>query len=223
MANSRRSKEETMSAQTSTVQEPNTSLPGIRQIRQLYNWVLSYAESPHGLLALFILAFVESSFFPIPPDVLLIALALGKPRKAFIFAAVCSVGSVLGGVFGWFIGYALYETIGRPIVEFYHFQAQFEQVRQLYQGNAFVAIAIAGFTPIPYKVFTIAAGVFDVSLNTLILASALSRTGRFVLVAGLIFFLGERVRHFIEKYFDLLTVVFTILLIGGFFLIRYMK
>jgi len=212
-----------MSAPTPTAQEPNNSLPGIRQIRQMYRWVLSYAESPHGLLALFILAVVESSFFPIPPDVLLIALALGKPRRAFLFAGVCALGSVLGGVVGWWIGHALFETVGRPIVEFYHFQAQFEHVRQLYQGNAFAAIAIAGFTPIPYKVFTIAAGVFEVPLGTLVLASALSRTGRFVLVAGLIYFLGERVRHFIEKYFDLLTVVFTILLLGGFFLIRFVK
>jgi len=208
---------------TMTTQEPNSSLPGIRQIRQMYRWVLSYAESPHGMLALFILAFVESSFFPIPPDVLLIALALGKPRKAFLLAGLCSVGSVLGGILGWYIGYALFETVGRPIVDFSHFQAQFENVRQLYLGNAFAAIAIAGFTPIPYKVFTIAAGVFEVPLGTLVLASALSRTGRFVLVAGMIYFLGERVRGFIEKYFDLLTVVFTILLIGGFVLIRYMK
>ena len=212
-----------MSAPTQTAQEPNNSLPGIRQIRQMYRWVLSYAESPHGLLALFILAVVESSFFPIPPDVLLIALALGKPRKAFLFAGVCALGSILGGVIGWWIGHALFDTVGRPIVEFYHAQEKFEHVRQLYQGNAFAAIAIAGFTPIPYKVFTIAAGVFEVPMSTLVLASALSRTGRFVLVAGLIFFLGERVRHFIEKYFDLLTVVFTILLVGGFFLIRFVK
>lgn len=208
---------------TAAASEERRSLPGLGWLRRMYDWVLSYAHSRYGMLALLILAFTESSFFPIPPDVLLIALALGAPRKAFLFALVATVGSVLGGVAGWWIGHAVYETVGQPIVEFYHAEAKFQHVQGLYQSNAFAAIAIAGFTPIPYKVFTIAAGVFGVPLSTLIVSSVLSRGARFLLVAGMIYFLGDRVRVFIEKYFDALTLVFTVLLVGGFFLIKYLN
>ncbi len=206
------------SSEGTILPEPN---PGI--IRRLYDWVLHWADTPYGVPALFILAFVESSFFPIPPDVLLIGLALGKPKRAFWFATICSIGSVLGGLLGYWIGWAVYDTVGRPLVEFYHLQDKIEYVMNQYRQNAFLAIIIAGFTPIPYKVFTIAAGMAEISIATLVGASALGRSGRFFLVALVIYFMGEKAQHFIDKYFDRLTIAFVILLVGGFLIMRWFK
>jgi membrane protein YqaA with SNARE-associated domain len=189
-------------------------------LRRMKAWVESYAERPGAAWALFIIAFTESSFFPIPPDVLLIALAVSLPSKAFRYAFICSVGSVLGGMFGYFIGMEFFDVIGSRIIAFYGVQTQYETVRQLYQDNAFAAIAMAGFTPVPYKVFTIAAGAFDVSFTTLVFASALSRSARFFLVAGLFYFFGARIKLFIDKYFEILTILFSVLLILGFVVIR---
>ncbi len=192
-------------------------------IRRLYDWTIHWAETPHSTWALFVLAFCESSFFPIPPDVLLIALAVALPRKAFKYALVCALGSISGGCFGYFIGYQFFEYVGRPIINFYHITDVFDAVSEKYHSNAFAAIAVAGFTPIPYKVFTIAAGVCKVNIFTLILASALSRSARFFLVAGLFFLFGPKIKTFIEKYFNILSIVFVVLLIGGFFVIKYLK
>ncbi len=190
-------------------------------LRRLKAWVESFAQKPGASWSLFILAFVESSFFPIPPDVLLIALAVAVPAKAFRYAFVCSIGSVLGGMFGYLVGYQFYDVLGRPIIEFYGFQAQYQTVQTLYQENAFSAIAIAGFTPIPYKVFTIAAGAFQVSFSTLVYASALSRPARFFLVAALLYFFGPEIKVFIDKYFEWLSIVFVVLLILGFAVLRW--
>lgn len=189
--------------------------------RILYEWVLKWAYSPYGEIALFLIAFAESSFFPVPPDVLLIALSISCNKKAFRYALICSAGSVLGGIFGYFIGAFLYESVGIKIIEFYHLQKEFEMVGAQYQKNSFLAIFIAGFTPIPYKVFTIAAGVFHnrVSLSVLILASIFGRTSRFLLLAILLYFFGERTKYFIDRYFNLLTIIFAVLLILGFVLI----
>ncbi len=192
-------------------------------IRRLYDWTIHWAETPHSTWALFILAFCESSFFPIPPDVLLIALAVALPIKAFKYALICSVGSVLGGCFGYLIGYEFFEYVGRPIIGFYNITDVFNTVSAKYQSNAFTAIAIAGFTPIPYKVFTISAGVCKVNLFTLILASALSRSARFFIIAGLFYLFGPKIKTFIEKYFNILTIIFIILLISGFVAIKYLK
>ncbi len=186
-------------------------------------WVENFANKPYSGLALFIIAFTESSFFPIPPDVLLIAITLLKPKLSFRYAFICSVGSVLGGMFGYLIGLQFYELIGKKIIEFYHLQEQYNAVKVMYDKNAFAAIAIAGFTPIPYKVFTIAAGAFQVNFATLVIASALSRSARFFLVGGLIYLFGPKVKTFIDKYFDWLTIAFIILLILGFTLIKYLK
>lgn len=192
-------------------------------MRRLYDWTIQWAEKPHSTWALFILAFCESSFFPIPPDVLLIALAVSLPNKSFKYALVCSVGSILGGCFGYFIGYQFFEYVGRPIINFYHITDVFDAVSEKYRSNAFASIAVAGFTPIPYKVFTIAAGVCKINIFTLILASALSRTARFFLVAGLFYLFGPKIKTFIEKYFNILSIVFVILLISGFVAIKYLK
>ncbi len=192
-------------------------------IRRLYDWTINWAQTPHSTWALFILAFCESSFFPIPPDVLLMALAVALPIKAFKYALVCSVGSVLGGCFGYLIGYEFFEYVGKPIIGFYNITDVFNTVSAKYQSNAFTAIAIAGFTPIPYKVFTISAGVCKVNLFTLILASALSRSARFFIIAGLFYLYGPKIKTFIEKYFNILTIIFIILLISGFVAVKYLK
>lgn len=190
---------------------------------ELKKWVENFADKPYAGLALFLIAFTESSFFPIPPDVLLIAIALLKPQLSFRYALICSVGSVLGGMFGYLLGLQFYEIIGKKIIEFYHLQDEYNTVKIMYDKNAFVAIVIAGFTPIPYKVFTIAAGAFQINFYTLVLASALSRPARFFLVGGLIYFFGPKVKTFIDKYFDWLTIAFITLLILGFTLIKYLK
>lgn len=192
-------------------------------IQRLYAWVLHWADTPHGVRALFLIAFAESSFFPIPPDVLLIALCLGAPSKSFRFAAWCAAGSLLGGAAGYAIGYAA-EPLGRWIIfDLLHYGSAWDKVAELYGQNAFLAILTAAFTPIPYKVFTIAAGVFheQVGFWTLLGASALGRTARFCLVAGTIHLFGPPVRRLLEKYLELFTVVFMVLLIGGFVLVKY--
>jgi membrane protein YqaA with SNARE-associated domain len=184
--------------------------------------VLSWSKSPYGALALFVLAFAESSFFPVPPDVLLIALALGAVRKSFLFAAVCTAGSVLGGVAGYGIGWFA-APLAKDLITALAGGNAYYQVARAYGDNAFLAICVAGFTPIPYKVFTLAAGIFheNVGLGVLVAASVLSRGTRFFLVAGLIFLLGARVKRFIDRYFDLLAVLFTAALIGGFLLLGF--
>jgi membrane protein YqaA with SNARE-associated domain len=189
-------------------------------MRRMKAWVEGYAEKPYAEWALFIIAFTESSFFPIPPDVLLIAMAVTVPKRAFRYAAVCTAGSVLGGVLGYYIGWALFETVGQPILQFYGAMGHYAEVQRLYGEHAFWAILAAGITPIPYKVFTIAAGTFNVSLATLVIASILGRGARFFVVAGLFYFFGAPIKKFIDKYFEILSVVFIVLLIGGFVVVR---
>ncbi|MCP5517087.1 MAG: DedA family protein [Verrucomicrobiales bacterium] len=191
-------------------------------MRRLYDWTLSWAERPGGAWALFFLAVAESSVFPIPPDVLLIALAVGVPKRAFRFAAICAVGSVLGGMIGYAIGAGAWHAVQGWFIPHLFSQAAFEKVQTLYQGNAFLAILTAAFTPIPYKVFTIAAGVFNVSFWTLVSASIVGRSMRFVLVAGIIYVFGPSVKSWIEKYFDWCAWGFLILLVLGFILVKYL-
>lgn len=189
-------------------------------VRRLYDWVLHWADHPSGPLALFLLAFAESSFFPIPPDVLLIALALGRPRRGLWYAGICTLGSVLGGVVGYGIGLGLFEQVGRPILDMYHAMEKFDTVGRLYRENLVIALGTAGFTPIPYKVFTIAAGAFQIPLIPFVVISAVSRAARFFLVAGLIYYFGPPIKSFIDRYFNLLTIAFVVLLVGGFLLVR---
>lgn len=189
-------------------------------VRKLYDWVLHWADRPAGTWALFILAFCESSFFPIPPDVLLIALAVGAPRKSFKFALVCSAGSLVGGCVGYLIGWHFMGLIGDSIISFYGLTEKIEYIASLYRNYDAWAVSIAGFTPIPYKLFTITAGAFNVSFPVFILASACSRTLRFLMVGGLIFFFGPKIQRFIDRYFNILSIVFTILLVAGFVAIK---
>lgn len=190
--------------------------------RRLTDWTLGWANTPYATLSLFLIAVAEASFFPIPPDVLLIALGISLPGRAFRYALVCSVGSVLGGCLGYLIGYGLFEFLGRPIINFYGLWEEFNYVSARYNENAFLAVVIAGFTPIPYKLFTIAAGVCKINFLTLVLASALSRSARFFAEGALIYFFGERVKVFIERYFNILSVVFVVLLVLGYVALKFL-
>lgn len=192
---------------------------GINPLKGLYQWVLDWAETPYGKWALFILAFTESSFFPIPPDVLLIALALSVPSRSFYYAFICSVGSVLGGIAGYIIGLFFLETIGMPILQFYSAMDKYLYLQDLYRSYDIWVVGLAGFTPIPYKVFTIAAGAFKIDFSSFVFASAISRSARFFILGGLIYLYGNKIKEFIDRYFNLLTIIFFLLLIGGFFLI----
>ena len=204
----------------------STTPPPLRQgpVRRLYNWMLSWADTPYGTPALFLISFAESSFFPLPPDLLQIALSVSKPKRSFFYAAVSAAGSVLGGIVGWLIGFAAWAALGSF---FYQYvpgvtPERIDYVGKLYEANAFWAILAAAFTPIPYKVFTISAGVFHeyVSLQTLILASALGRSARFFLVATCLWWFGPAAKRILERHFEWLTLALFALLIGGFFAIR---
>ena len=189
-------------------------------IRKLYDWVLQWATTPYALPVLFIVSFVESSFFPIPPDILLIAMVVAAPAGWFRFALVCSIGSVLGGMFGYLIGYQFMEITGNRIVEFYHFQEKWDKIGLLYDKYNAWAVAVAGFSPLPYKVFTLAAGAFEINFLTFVLASAASRAARFFLIAALIYKFGPPFKRLIEKYFNTFTIIFMILLVLGFFILK---
>jgi membrane protein YqaA with SNARE-associated domain len=196
---------------------------GWRIHRRLYDWVLHWALTPYSLVALFLLAFAESSFFPIPPDALLIALVLGSTQRWALFAGLCTLGSVLGGVAGYGIGMFLMDTVGVRVIDFYNAQTHFEKVAEWYQQYDFWIVFAAAFTPIPYKVFTLASGAFQINVVGFALASTVGRGARFFMVAGLLRLVGQPMRRFIDRYFDLLAVAFVALLIGGFLVIRYVR
>lgn len=192
------------------------------KIRALYRWVVGWADTRQSEWALAGISFVESSFFPIPPDPLLIAMTVAQPRKYMRYAVICTVASVLGGLAGYLIGWVLFDTIGRWIIDGYGLQQAFETVGQRYSENAFLAVFTAALTPIPYKVFTIAAGVFLVNVPVFVLASVLGRGLRFFAVAILMHHFGQRYKDAIEKYVDLLSLAFVALLILGLVLVRYL-
>ncbi len=207
---------------------PHHKKPNI--VRKLYDWVLGWAETPYGGLALFLLTFAEASFFPIPPDPLLIALVLGVQAKAFKYALSATTASVIGACFGYFIGYALWwsdpMTFSGVATWFFNnipgFTHEiFYHVQALYESWDFWIIFTAGFTPIPYKVFTISAGAFDINILMMILASVISRGARFFIIAWMIWKWGTPIKGFIDKYFNWLALLFTVLLVGGFVLIKY--
>ena len=191
-------------------------------LRRLYDWVLHWAETPYGAWALFFLAFCESSFFPIPPDILLIALAVAVPKKSFRYALVSSAGSVLGGCLGYLIGWQFMAVVGSRIIAFYHLADKIDYIAGMFQQYDAWAIGIAGFTPIPYKVFTIAAGMFEINFPVFVLASAVSRSARFFIIGTMIYVFGPAIQRFIDRYFNLLAVSFTVLLVAGFILIKYL-
>ena len=188
-------------------------------LRGLYNWTMSLATSPYALWALAVVAFVESSVFPIPPDVLMIPMIIAAPRRAFVIAGVATVASVLGGLFGYYIGAALFDTIGQPILDFYGKGDHFAEFASRYNEYGAWAVLIAGVTPFPFKVITIASGATGLSLPVFFFSAIIARALRFFIVAGLLWKFGEPIRDFIERQLGLVFIIFCVLLIGGFLIV----
>jgi membrane protein YqaA with SNARE-associated domain len=192
-----------------------------RWLRALYDWTLHWAGTPQALTALFLIALVESSVFPIPPDVLLIAIVAARPLAWIRAAAICTAGSVVGGMIGYAIGAGFMATLGQAIVDFYEAQAAWDRVVELYNGRWGIwFLAAAAFTPIPYKVATIAAGATLMPFAPFVAVSTLGRAGRFVLVAAILRVFGPEVRRRLEAHFDLAALLFFALLVGGFLVLR---
>lgn len=190
-------------------------------LRRLYDWTLDLAGHRHALSALALVAFVESSVFPIPPDVLIIPMVLAAREKAWKIAFVCTAASVLGGIFGYAIGALLFDQVGSPVLNFYGYAERFDQFSAYYNDWGAWAVFFAGLTPFPYKVITILSGVTGLDLLVFTIASILARGLRFFIVAGLLWYFGEPIRAFIEKRLGILFVIFVILLAGGFVLVKF--
>ena len=190
-------------------------------LRRLYDWTLELSSHRHAMLALAIVSFIESSVFPIPPDVLLIPMVLAAPTRAWRIALVCTVSSVLGGMFGYAMGLFLFDQFGRPVLEFYGYAARFDEFQVAYNNYGAWAVFIAGVTPFPYKIITILSGVTELNIWVFTISSILARGLRFFLVAGLLWYFGPPIRAFIEKRLGTLFVLFVILAAGGFVLAKF--
>lgn len=194
---------------------------GMTMIKALYDWTMRLGTSKYGFYGLMFIAFIESSFFPIPPDILLIPMVLSMRSKAFTFAFWATVASVAGGVLGYGIGMFGYDVIGKPLLAFYNYETQFESFKTTFNEWGAWAVFVTGVTPFPYKVITITSGVTELNFTIFMLTSIAARGARFFLVAGLLYYFGEPIRNFIEKYLGPLFIVFCILLVGSFALIKY--
>jgi membrane protein YqaA with SNARE-associated domain len=190
-------------------------------LRRLYDWTMRKAADERAPWALAIVSFVESSFFPIPPDVMLVPMVLSRREKAWWYATIATVASVIGGILGYAIGYYLYDAVGLPILKFYGNEHALDGFKAFVRDYGVPAVIIKGMTPIPYKVVTIAAGVGQMNLLAFIGASIVARALRFYLVAGLLYFVGEPIRAFIETRLALVTTAFVVLLVGGFIAVSY--
>jgi membrane protein YqaA with SNARE-associated domain len=191
-------------------------------IKRLYDWTIALAEHPRALWALAFIAFIESSVFPIPPDILMIPMIIAAPSRAFLIAFVAMTSSVLGGLFGYFIGWGLFDTVGRPVLEFYGKGEAVEEFNTRFNEWGAWAVLIAGVTPFPYKVITIMSGWTGLSLPVFVISSIFARGLRFFVVAGLLWKFGPPIRTFIEKRLGLMFTLFCVLLIGGFAAIKYL-
>ncbi len=191
-------------------------------LRRLYDWTLALAAHPRALWALALVAFIEASVFPIPPDVLMIAMIVATPRRAFLIAAVATLASVAGGLAGYAIGALAFETLGRPALEALGKGEAIEAFNQRFNDFGFWSVLIAGLTPFPYKVITIMSGWTGLPLGVFLGTSLIARAGRFFLVAALLWKFGPSIRGFIERRLGLMTVLFVVLLIGGVWLVRFL-
>lgn len=191
-------------------------------LHSVYERTLRLAAGPNALAALLAVSFAESSFFPLPPDILLIPMILARPRDAWRLAALCTLASVAGGLLGYAIGYFLFDAIGRRILEFYNAMDRYEALRAAFQQWGVWIIVLKGMTPIPYKLITIASGVAQFPLALFVAASIVSRSLRFFLVAALLWWFGDSVREFIERRLMLVTSLFAVALVGGFVVLRYL-
>ncbi len=192
-------------------------------LRRLYDWTMRQAEGPRAMPALAGVSFAESSFFPIPPDVIMAPMILARPNRAWLIATVTVAASVLGGLFGYWIGAALFETIGQKLLAFYGAGEKFAEFQEIYQRNGVLAVLLAGgFTPLPFKVVTIASGALHMNLFDFVWASLLARSMRFYIVAGLLWKFGAPIRSFMERHLTLVAIGFTALVIGGFVAVKYL-
>lgn len=191
-------------------------------MRKLYDWMMRVSAGANAPYALALVSFLESSMFPIPPDVMLVPMVLANRAKAWWYATLATISSVIGGIVGYGIGYFLLDRIGKPILEFYGLGERLVQFKQLFQDYGVEILLLKGMTPIPYKLLTISAGWAGMSLAAFVAASIVTRAVRFFLVAGLLYFFGEPVRDFIEKRLTLVTTVFVVALIGGFVVVKYL-
>ncbi len=191
-------------------------------LQRVYDWTIRLAGHRHALLALAAIAFIESSIFPIPPDVLLVPMILAARSRAWLIAGVATVASVVGGLAGYGVGYFLFEEVGQPLLDFYGYQDKFDVFRDYYNEWGAWIVAGAGLTPFPYKVITIASGVTALDLTTFTVASVLSRGARFFLLAALLWYFGAPIRTFIEKNLAMVTTAFFVLLFGGFIVARFL-
>ncbi len=191
-------------------------------LKKLYDWTLGLAQSPHALWGLAVVAFLESSVFPIPPDILMIPMIIAAPSRAFLIAGVALVSSVLGGMLGYFIGWGAFESIGRPVLEFYGKTDAFDDFATRYNEFGPWAVLIAGVTPFPYKVITILSGSTGLNFTVFMVSSIIARGLRFFIVAALLWKFGAPIRDFIERRLGLVFILFVILLIGGFYAVKYL-
>lgn len=189
-------------------------------LRKIYDYTLKLAEKPHALLALFAISFIESSFFPIPPDILIVPLVLATPKKWMKIALTCTVASVLGAFLGYAIGYFAYEGIAKPILTTYGYLTQFEKFQGWYNTHGTWIVAAAGFTPFPYKVITIASGAVSLNLFVFTIASIVSRGARFFFLSWLLYKFGPKIKPFLEKHLGLLTALFFLLIFLGFYVLK---
>ena len=190
-------------------------------LRGLYDWTMSLAERRDALWVLAVVSFVESSVFPIPPDVLMIPMIIAAPQRAFLIAGVATVSSVAGGMFGYALGAFFYDAVGAPVLQFYGYTEKFAIFQETYNEWGAWAVLVAGITPFPYKVITILSGVTGLDIVVFTIASVVARAARFFLVAALLWKFGPPVRAFIEQRLGLVTTVFLVLLIGGFVVAKY--
>ncbi len=191
-------------------------------LKKTYNWTLEKAQHKNAKWYLSLISFVESSFFPIPPDILLIPMALASKANALFYAFICTLFSVLGGILGYAIGYFFYNSVGIYIVDFYHLENSFNIFESYYKEFGILIVLGAGITPFPYKFITIASGVFGLNIFLFIIVSIIGRGLRFYLIAILLYFFGEKIKLIIDKYFNILTIVFFIILVGSVFIIRFL-
>lgn len=190
-------------------------------LKRLYNWTLAKAaheKAPYWLAAV---SFIESSFFPIPPDVMLAPMCLARPQRAFRYALICTIASVLGALLGYAIGFFLFETIGRAILDFYGLADQFDSFKTSFNEQGWVIVLLAGFTPLPFKVITIAAGATAMPLYVLVVASIIARSARFFLVGALLWKFGQPMQDWIDRHFALATTVVGVLFVGGFAALKF--
>jgi len=191
-------------------------------LRSLYDWMMTQASGPHANRALAVVAFLESSIFPIPPDAMIVPMVLARPRHAWEIALVATVASVVGGLAGYAIGHFLFETLGAWIIDLYGLGGQFEEFRQTWNRWGVWIILIKGLTPIPYKLVTIASGLAGFNVWVFVLASIVTRGARFLLVAALLRFFGTPIRTFIERRLTLVTTSFAAMIVLGFVALRYL-